>query len=163
MRDLRTRDCGSRCSRRLDLAFIKTGRAGRQRSGLALPSRAGRRRLCNRLRLRHGQRAGLADTDKRCALPRQHYSVAILLCRVRGAQRLRLPRTTIRSSEGELAGSSEELRGARILSGNDDLGAAQAQIESIEQCEMSKKIIARARQDPCDQPIGLLSPGVLRR
>src|SRR5204863_4406579 len=119
------------------------------RSSAASAAHAGDR-LCNGLRLRHGQRAGLADTDKSCAFPASTNSVGnLLLCRVRGAQWLDCPHHDP-IGEGELAGSGEELLGARILSGNDDLGAAQAEIEGIKQCEVSKKIIARARQDASD-------------
>jgi len=63
--------------------------------------------------------------------------------------------------ERKLARGGQEVVGACPRSCHDDLGRAQAQIEGIEQCEMRKEILARARGNPFEQPVGLIAPSVL--
>ncbi len=51
--------------------------------------------------------------------------------------------------------------GFGVAAGDDDLGAAQPQVERVQQRHMAEQIVAGRRQDAVDQPVGLLAPFVV--
>jgi hypothetical protein len=51
--------------------------------------------------------------------------------------------------------------GALARAGDDDLGAAQPQVERVEQRRVADQVLARGAEHALDQPVGLLAPCIV--
>ena len=70
-------------------------------------------------------------------------------------------RSTMRSVNGNFSAAVVSATAFGILTGGDDLGAAQAQVQCIKQCHMPEQIALGRQQNALDQPVGLLAPLVI--
>ena len=70
-------------------------------------------------------------------------------------------RNTMRSTNGSLQRRGVSASRRRALARDHDLGAAQPQVERVEQRQVHEQVVGRDRQQPVEQPVGLRAPGVL--
>ena len=109
---------------------------------------------------RHRQRAALPDADEGRAAADAAFIFSCAGCAA-GRSAALAARSTMRSRNGSLSAACAKRSASGPVS--DDLGAAQAQVERIEQRHMAEQIALGRRQNALDQPVGLGAPGVVAR